>query len=207
MKKKIGIFNLKINNIFSIYEACVAAGFKAYIIDEKNKILNYDIIILPGIGSFKKAMKKLNSIYFKENIQNFLERKDKLLIGICLGMQLFFTSSEEFGKTSGLNLIEGKVKKIKKKLIVPHTGWNKIIKSKKDNFFFKKEYSQEMFYFTHSFVCVPNHKENVIGKTNYNGFEFCSVVRKNNILGMQFHPEKSAKNGINLIKNFKNFKI
>ena len=203
MKKRIGIFNLKINNIFSIYEACLAAGYKTDIIDEKDKIFNYDIIILPGIGSFKKAMKKLNTVGFKKNIEVYLKKKDKLLIGICLGMQLLFTKSEEFGKTYGLNLIEGKVKKISKNQIVPHTGWNKIIKIKKDNFFFKKRFNQERFYFTHSFVCIPKHQKNIIGYTNYNGFKFCSVVRKNNIIGIQFHPEKSAKNGINLLKNFK----
>ena len=134
MKKKIGIVNLKINNILSIYEACVAAGYDVKIINEKTKDYNHNIIILPGIGSYKKAMGRLKKMNFKKKIKKFVKKKNNLLVGICLGMQLFFTKSEEFGETKGLNLIEGNVKKINKKNIVPHTGWNNILKNKKNSF-------------------------------------------------------------------------
>ena len=106
MKKKIGIINLKINNIFSIYEACIAAGYDVQIINEKTKNYKYDIIILPGIGSFRKAMNRLSKMNFKNKIRHFLKNKNNLLIGICLGMQLFFTKSEEFGETKGFKASE-----------------------------------------------------------------------------------------------------
>ena len=91
MKKKIGIVNLKINNILSIYEACVAAGYDVKIINEKTKYYNHNIIILPGIGSYKKAMGRLKKMNFKKKIKKFVKKKNNLLVGICLGMQLFFT--------------------------------------------------------------------------------------------------------------------
>ena len=206
MKKKIGIVDLKINNILSIYEACVAAGYDVKIINKKTKVYNQNIIILPGIGSYRKAMEKLKKMNFEKKIKNFIKKKNNLLVGICLGMQLFFTKSEEFGETKGLNLIEGNVKKINKKNIVPHTGWNNILKNKKNSFLttIKKK---NMFYFTHSFYCDPLNKSFIIGKTKYKNFTFCSVVQKQNIIGMQFHPEKSSLLGIDLLKNLKNFKL
>jgi glutamine amidotransferase len=206
MKKKIGIVNLKINNILSIYEACVAAGYDVKIINEKTKDYNHNIIILPGIGSYKKAMQRLKKINFEKKIKNYVKKKNNLLVGICLGMQLFFTKSEEFGETKGLNLIEGSVKKINKKNIVPHTGWNNILKNKKDKLLSSIK-KKNMFYFTHSYYCDPVNKSYIKGQTKYKNFTFCSIVQKQNIIGMQFHPEKSSFLGINLLKNFKNFKL
>jgi glutamine amidotransferase len=202
--KNIGIINLKINNIHSIYEACTAAGFKVNLIDDKQTKYNYDIVILPGIGSYKLAMRKIIEINFKDKILNFLEKKNNLLVGICLGMQLFFTKSNEFGNTKGLNLIKGKVDRINRNLIVPHTGWNKITNLKK-NILLEKKFNKKMFYFTHSYFCTPENENMVVGRTNYFNLNFCSVVKQDNIFGMQFHPEKSGETGIKLLKNFKRY--
>lgn len=203
-KKKIGIINLEVNNIHSIYEACIAAGFKVRLISDKERSYNYDVVILPGIGSFKTAMNKISNMNFKDKIIEFLENKNNLLVGICLGMQLFFTKSTEFGNTHGLDLIEGKVGKINKNLIVPHTGWNKI-KLINNNQIFDKKFDKEMFYFTHSFYCSPKQKKEIIGKTKYFNLDFCSIVQKKNIFGMQFHPEKSGKSGLRLLKNIQRY--
>lgn len=200
MKKKIGIINLGINNLHSIKEACSSLGYKTSTINLNQKIYNFDILILPGIGSFKKAMQIVNENNVKDKILNYINKKEKILVGICLGMQMFFSKSDEFGHTEGLKLINGNVTKFdKKKLITPHTGWNSIKIIQKNSLINKK--NKNAFYFTHSFYCNPENKKYVIGETDYLGFKFCSVVKKKNILGMQFHPEKSGIPGLKILKN------
>lgn len=201
MKKKIGIINLNINNIHSIYEACVKANFKVKVIDKNVKKFDYDVIILPGIGSFEKAMLALNKMKFQEKIEKFLLNRDNLLLGICLGMQLLFSKSYEFGVTAGLNLIPGEVIRLDSKIIVPHTGWANITLIKKNDQIIRKNLCKKMFYFTHSYYCKPKFSENILCETKYKNFSFCSAVKKNNIYGVQFHPEKSSLSGINLLKN------
>lgn len=205
IKKKIGIIDLKINNIHSIYQACIEAGYNVKIISENQKNYDYNIVILPGIGSYKKAMKKINEMNFKDKIENFLIKKNNLLFGICLGMQLFFSKSFEFGLTNGLNFIEGSVQQFNKKnILVPHTRWNEVILKKKIKIF-NKTLNKKMFYFTHSYFCVPNNKNNIICETIYGDKKFCSVVEKENIFGTQFHPEKSGLTGVNFLKKLNNF--
>ena len=202
-RKKIGIINLGINNLFSIREACKSLGYKTSLINLNQKKYNFDILILPGIGSFKKAMQIVTKNNIKDKIFNHISNKDKLLIGICLGMQMFFSDSDEFGYSKGLNLIKGSVKKFNsKKLITPHTGWNSIKILKKNNLI-KNKVHQNKFYFTHSFYCKPENKQFILGETNYSNFKFCSIVRKDNILGMQFHPEKSGLEGLKILNNLK----
>lgn len=201
MKKKIGIINLGINNLHSIKEACNSLGFKTNLVNLKKKVYNYDILILPGIGSFKMAMQIIRKNHIDKKILKYLENKNKYLVGVCLGMQLFFSKSEEFGFTKGLDLIKGNVKKFnKKKMIVPHTGWNSINIIKKNSIISKK-LGKKMFYFTHSFYCEPENTKNILAYTKYSNFKFCSVIKKNNIFGVQFHPEKSGINGFEILKN------
>lgn len=206
-KKKIGIIDLGINNLHSIKEACNSIGYKTNLVNLKKKKYNYDILILPGIGSFKKAMQIIKKNNIKKKILQHLENKNKILVGICLGMQLFFSKSEEFGFAKGLDLIKGNVKKFSKKvLIVPHTGWNSINIIKK-NSIIPKKLGKKMFYFTHSFYCVPENIKNILGYTKYSNFKFCSIIKKNNIFGMQFHPEKSGVNGLEILRNLDKIKI
>ncbi len=205
--KKIGIIDLGINNLHSIKEACNSIGYKTNLINLKKKKYNCDILILPGIGSFKKAMQIIRKNHIKKKILQHLENKDKILVGICLGMQLFFSKSEEFGLTKGLDLIKGTVKKFsKKKMIVPHTGWNSI-NITKNNSIISKKLGKKMFYFTHSFYCVPENNKNILGYTKYSSFNFCSIIKKDNIFGMQFHPEKSSENGLEILRNLNKIKI
>lgn len=203
IKKKIGIIDLGINNLHSLKEACNSLGYKTSLINLGQKNYNFEILILPGIGSFKKAMQIVKKHNIKEKILKHINNKEKILVGICLGMQMFFSSSNEFGNTKGLNLIEGRVKKFdKKKLITPHTSWNSIKIVKKD-YILKNKFKKNMFYFTHSFYCKPKNTNYIIGKTNYSNFEFCSIIKKNNIFGMQFHPEKSGLSGLEILRNLK----
>ena len=127
-KLRIGIIDLKINNIFSIFKATQVANFKCKIIGKKENYKKYDLIILPGVGSFKEAMKKIKKEDIDKKIYEFVEDNSKKLFGICLGMQLLFERSEEFGNTRGLSLLSGTVEKFNKKKvkIIPHMNWNKI---------------------------------------------------------------------------------
>ena len=201
IKVKVGIIDLGINNTQSIFNAYQSIGCKVKIINKKQNLSNYNIIVLPGVGSFKYGMKKLNSLKIKNDINKFLNKDPKnFLIGICLGMQLFFDESLEFGRSKGMGFIKGKVlplelKKCKK---IPHMNWNSILVKKGNNIF--HQFSKKNFYFVHSFFCEPDDKSQIISKTNHNNFSFCSIVNKNNIIGLQFHPEKSGNEGKKLLK-------
>lgn len=201
-KIKVNIVNLGFNNTFSIFQAFKSLGCKTQLIDkiDKNKT---DLLVLPGVGSYAKGMKTLREKNFDRYIQDYSSNKNKIL-GVCLGMQLFFSESCEFGKTNGLNLISGKVKKIPNKANkVPHIGWN-TVKTNKNNNFFKK--NDKHFYFVHSYYCEPKNKKLILSETKLEKLNFCSSVIKDNLIGVQFHPEKSSIAGknllINILKNF-----
>ena len=172
----VGIINLNLNNIFSIFNGVKDLGFKVEIIKKQKKIKS-DILVLPGVGSFPKAMELLKKTELDKRIIEFSNSYNPL-IGICLGMQLLFDKSEEFKKTKGLSLISGKVKKISnQKTIVPNIGWEKIQIVKK-NPLIKKNFNNKHFYFTHSYHCVPKYKDDILSFTKINDFKFCSSVKK-----------------------------
>mgnify|MGYP006113948665 CR=1 FL=1 len=206
-KLSIGIIDLTINNMFSIYRSCLKAGYKTEIIDIKKNKLNYDIIILPGVGAFKSGMKFLKKNHLDEKLYNYLERPNAFIYGICLGMQLLFNKSYEFTKTKGLGLIDGEVVKFKNiNVDSTHLGWNKLnIKNKdlKKNF---KKFENKYFYFIHSYYAKPKLKKNIFANSQHGSKIFCSIVKKKNIFGTQFHPEKSGPMGIEFLKNLKKLK-
>jgi glutamine amidotransferase len=161
---------------------------------------NYDFIVLPGVGSFKGGMNSLKKNNYVEILnENILEKK-KNIIGICLGMQLLFSKSNEYGNTRGLNFINGNVNKFKtnKNFLVPLIGWYKLKSS-------LKTLNNKHFYHIHSYYCRPENKNLIISKTKYHNFNYCSSVQDKNILGFQFHPEKSGINGTNLLKKLPDF--
>jgi glutamine amidotransferase len=197
-KIKIGIINLGINNLYSIYNIFKKIGYKTSII--KKDMKNYDFIVLPGVGSFKGGMNSLKKNNYVEILnENILEKK-KNIIGICLGMQLLFSKSNEYGNTRGLNFINGNVNKFKtnKNFLVPLIGWYKLKSS-------LKTLNNKHFYHIHSYYCRPENKNLIISKTKYHNFNYCSSVQDKNILGFQFHPEKSGINGTNLLKKLPDF--
>lgn len=199
----LGIIDYKMGNLASVYNACLKFTKDVKIIKNPNEIKDLSKVILPGVGAFKDAMEHLNENGLKDAILDFAKSK-KPLLGICLGMQLLFESSEEFGYTEGLGLIDGKVIKFDKSkmssdLKIPHMGWNKIIN--KENPLFK-DLKEPYLYFVHSYHIVTSEK-NIIGKTEY-GYTFASAVNNNNIFGFQPHPEKSHNNGLKILENFIN---
>jgi len=188
---KITIINLDSGNILSLNNMIRYIGFEPKISNNINEINESDIIFLPGVGSFDRMISNLKykSLYnyFKDK-ENFSK---KILVGICVGMHILFNKSEE-GNERGLNLLDGNVVKFKGKNIrIPHMGWNKLL-TKKFN-----QCDDKNFYFAHSYY-VDCNEEIKIGETNY-GISFPSIVNKKNIFGIQFHPEKSHKNGMQLL--------
>ena len=194
----IVILNYGIGNSHSILNTYKHLGISCEISKELNIIKNATHLILPGVGSYKHAMNFLKNSGLSESIKEHVQKK-KTLFGICLGMQLLFSKSEEFGKTNGLNIFKGKVIKFdNKNLKVPHIGWNKI--DKKNGIFLQKNLFKNKYYFTHSFYCKPQDENDIHATTNYGRFKFCSSVVKKNVVGTQFHPEKSGKAGLKILK-------
>jgi len=197
MSQVIGIVNYGIaGNIHSIQKAITYAGGEVKIVNNKKELLAVDKIVLPGVGSFKDAMGELE----KDNLLNTLRETIPLkpTLGICLGMQILARLGFEYGKTEGLGLIEAEVKPIIVDGKVPHVGFNSVelIKSNK----LLDGLADEEFYFMHSYEMV--NYTNIATLTEYAGHKFVSSIQKDNIYGVQFHPEKSREAGIKLFKNF-----
>ncbi len=199
----IGIVNYNMGNLASVSNAFTKLNIETSIESDPKNIQNYDKLLLPGVGAFGDAMDHLKKSGMDEAIKNFAA-SGKPLLGICLGMQLLFDSSEEFGNHKGLGLIEGSVKAFDPShfdhpLKVPHMGWNELFAQKQSPLFdgMKKEF---YLYFVHSYHVVCDDKY-TIGATHY-GYKFTSAVQKNNIYGFQPHPEKSHDNGLKILENF-----
>ncbi|MCF6173438.1 MAG: imidazole glycerol phosphate synthase subunit HisH [Campylobacteraceae bacterium] len=201
----IGIVDYNMGNLRSVYNAFEKNNQKIDIIKDAKKLQSYDKIVLPGVGAFGDAIHSLEKTGMKDAILDFIS-SGKPLLGICLGMQLLFDKSYEFGETKGLGLIPGDVvefdkAKFKTKLKVPHMGWNEIFIQKKSPLLV--DIDDEIYlYFVHSFHAVCE-KKYVVANTNY-GYAFPSIVQKDNIFGFQPHPEKSHDNGLKILQNFIN---
>ena len=200
----IGILDYGMGNLKSVEISLNYLGCKNTLIRNPNVLNSYSHIILPGVGSFKRAIKNLKLIGMDKALIEAANRKKQKILGICLGMQLLFNSSTEDGFTKGLNLIEGKVEKFSAKetqnLKVPHVGFNQISFDNK-NIFFKNIKNNSDFYFDHSYRIV-NFKKKINPVTSNYGIDFLSGFNFENIYGTQFHPEKSQSNGLLLLKNF-----
>ncbi|SFV54873.1 Imidazole glycerol phosphate synthase amidotransferase subunit [hydrothermal vent metagenome] len=199
----IGIVDYNMGNLASVINAFQSIGADATIESDPDRLKDYDKLILPGVGAFGDAMEHLQSNGMDSAIKEYASL-DRPLLGICLGMQLLFDSSEEFGDSRGLGLIDGEVvafdeSQFDHKLKVPHMGWNELFVQRKTPIFQGLD-SDFYLYFVHSFHAKCDDRY-AIGKTHY-GYEFTSAVQKDNIYGIQPHPEKSHKNGLKIIENF-----
>ena len=196
---KVLILDLQVSNLFSIVNAIKYLGYDYIIDNTKKKLENSDCIIIPGVGSFPYAIRQLNKNKLFDKLRNEAN-KGKPIIGICLGFQLLFSKGEEFGITSGLDIVKGTVKALpsNRNLTIPNVGWNQLISSPKykGKFFNKNDY----FYFVHSFYAEPKNKKIILSYSEYQKFKFCSSIYYENIFGFQFHPEKSGRSGLNLLQ-------
>lgn len=199
MVKYIAIINYGMGNLRSVQKALEFLGYRAEITDKKLKIKGASAVILPGVGAFPKAMDELEKRDLIETIK-IAVKSGKLFLGICLGMQILFSESEEFGLVKGLDIIKGKVVRFKKGLKVPHMGWNQV-DIKKNSDFFRGIPDNSFMYFVHSYYCKPTKKDVVLTMTDY-GQKFASSIYQDNLFACQFHPEKSQKWGLKLLSNF-----
>lgn len=207
INKKIVIIDYDLGNLLSLKRAIEYIGYNVVISNSENIINNSEVIILPGVGSFERGMQNIR----KNNLEKIILRSAKTgkkILGICLGMQLFFNESEESNeKIMGLGLIDGKVLSIKNKIKnkdakVPHIGWGNFSFINKKNKLFNNISENDYTYFVHSYFASPKKKKIILACTKY--FKLCipSVINYQNITGFQFHPEKSGSKGLKLLKNY-----
>ncbi len=207
---KVAIIDYEMGNLFSVKHACEFVGLHPVITTNKNEIFDADAAILPGVGAFGDAMMNLKKLDLIQPIRDFIASK-KPFLGICLGMQLLFDESEEFGIHQGLGVIKGNVLKFPTKNMkgqqvkVPQIGWNQVFFNNNANGIFsplKDIQNGEFMYFVHSFYVNPANKQSIYTSTIYEGIDYCSSVLQDNIFACQFHPEKSAAEGIKIYTNW-----
>jgi len=210
MTKKIAIIDYQLGNLFSVKQACEYLGHSATITTKPEDILASDYAILPGVGAFGDAMENLDKFGLTSAIHEFV-KKGKPMMGVCLGLQLLLDSSDEFGSTKGLNILQGTVKKFPLQVIdghsykVPQIQWNTIQEPQPDkwgNTPLQCCKSGDFVYFVHSFYAEPTDNQYILSTTRYGNFEYCSSVLKDNVFATQFHPEKSGLYGVNIYKEW-----
>lgn len=199
----IGIVNYGMGNLASVKNALDYLGIPSRIICLPLELTQVDKILLPGVGAFGMAMENLRKTGFSDIIQELVVAKQMPILGVCLGMQLLLESSCEHGYHEGLKIIGGQVRYFgdsTKDLPIPHIGWNDVERTTHSTLFDEAE-SSASYYFVHSYYCDLSHHNHVAGITHY-GIAFHSALEHNNVFGCQFHPEKSQKNGLALLKQF-----
>ena len=204
---RVAIVDYGLGNLFGLGRACDVSGLVSFITSDAESLRTADAVILPGVGAFKTAMSRLQRGRWVDAIQRTVDDR-RLLVGICLGMQLLFESSSEFGRTDGLGILPGEVVRFPPSTgyadKVPHIGWNHINPTAPwcDTLLDGIGPGSEM-YFVHSYYVRPTHSQNVLSTTRYGALEYCSSVSSGNIYGFQFHPERSGRIGLRVFDNIR----
>ncbi len=211
MTPSVTVIDYGASNMLNVVHALEHCGADVLIADQPEAVTDAGRLILPGVGAFADGMAGLKAKNLIEPLVSFC-RKGNPFLGICLGMQMMFDSSEEFGNHVGLGLIPGKVTRIPSQGAngephkIPHIGWNELLCSEKDD-----EWKDSLFltlkpgtpmYFVHSFMGVPKNKKNLLAYCDYSGLSVCAAVQSDNMTGCQFHPEKSGESGLKIIRGF-----
>ncbi|MFX1293844.1 MAG: imidazole glycerol phosphate synthase subunit HisH [Promethearchaeota archaeon] len=198
---KLAIINYEMGNLKSISCGLEKVGAIVEITKNEKVIIESDGIVIPGVGAFGDAMKNLSALQplILEQIN-----MGKPFLGICLGFQLIFDESTEFGRHDGLGILKGRVVKLPETVVIPHMGWNQIIIQNFENPIMEGIYNKSYMYFVHSFYPIPHDPEIIVATTDY-GIEFPSIVGRDNIFATQFHPEKSSTAGLQILRNFLNY--
>ena len=208
--KKICILDYGMGNIRSLENSIKKIGYEVVFFSDKEKI-DSNLLIVPGVGAFNTAINIIKKKKIDLKIEEFLSDIHNNLLGICLGKQILYTNGFENEITKGLNLIYGDVNILteNKKYKLPNVGWHKInVKNNLGKFNFLNEFNKQKFYFVHSFCGKPNAEKNIFATSEYKDIEFCSISSNNkNLIGVQFHPEKSGTIGLDFLKlTFQNLK-
>lgn len=203
--KKVGILDYSMGNIASVQAAFEHLGAETFLISTPSEYLDCDLLILPGVGAFKDAIQIIREKEFDKLIKTHTSEGRKFL-GICLGMQMLAKTSEENGIHEGLGLIKGSVVRIPSNDInelphkVPHVGWSEVFPHNTDSCELLASLKNQSFYFVHSFFFNTKEDNQDFADCNYGGHKICAMVKKKNIIGVQFHPEKSGPAGLSLLK-------
>ena len=187
-------------NLRSVSKALEKVGFSVKVSSDPEEVKKAELLVLPGVGAFRDAMENLEKLGLLKEILKHIE-KGKPYMGICLGFQLLFERSYEFGETEGFGVLEGEVVLLPPKVKVPHIGWNQLWRQKPSDLLNGIK-EGEYFYFVHSYHVVPKRQDIVLTTTDY-GIDFVSSIEYENIFAVQFHPEKSQKAGLRLLENFR----
>ncbi len=211
LNKKVTILDYEMCNLFNVARAFEVCGASVTVTSNPNEALLADRLVVPGVGAFRHAMRELTNLGLADSIKLFAEA-GRPLLGICVGMQILFDGSEEFGDHLGLGLLAGRVAPIpnetKKGHIqrIPHIGWSHLKKPINKNWvgtiFSDFENESPAVYFVHSFSANPVQANDIMATCDYGGHDICAAVQKNNIVGTQFHPELSGPKGLAIISNF-----
>ena len=199
--QQLAIVDYGVGNLRSVEKAFATTGCAAVVSSDESVLRRAERLVLPGVGAFGACMNALTERGFDKLVCERVAAGTPLL-GVCVGMQLLFEKSEEFGATRGLGLLSGCVRRFSDDLVVPHVGWNQI-HHRVSHPLFDGVGDASFFYFVHSYYCEPAKDEVVLGETDY-GVTYASVVARENLCGVQFHPEKSQAAGLRLLANFAN---
>ena len=199
----IAIIDYGMGNLRSVEKGFLKVGVDARVVTDPQAVDDADAVVLPGVGAFRDCMRNLEQASLIEPITRTI-RKGKPYLGICLGLQVLFTESEEFGPHRGLDILKGKVVRFQaENLKVPHMGWNNVKVLRRPPIFDGID-DESFFYFVHSFYVAPDDRDVIAATTEY-GVTFTSMVWKENIIATQFHPEKSQDAGLRILSNFGDF--
>ncbi len=204
----IAIVDYGMGNLRSVHKALEQVGLEAQVTSDPREVVNASQVVLPGVGAFKDCMRNLEEFRLLEPVIMSIEA-GKPFLGICLGLQLLFEESDEFGLHRGMGVLPGRVTRFPAGIHdletgqpypIPHMGWN-TVEIKKETPLFAGIENNSFFYFVHSYYPIPQAPGDIIAVTSY-GIEFACAVQHGNIYAVQFHPEKSQKNGLQLLRNF-----
>jgi len=210
MSNKVTIIDYGVGNLLNVVRAFEHCGADVTIAESMNQVANAEHLVLPGVGAFSNGMKELEARGLIDPLMRHVV-SGKPLLGICLGMQMLLDESEEFGSWPGLGLIHGKVVEIPdtgtdgQPHKIPHIGWNELLKPKArkwEGSVLGSVNDKSTVYFVHSYMAVPESEEHYLAGCDYDGRRICAAVQRDNVVGCQFHPEKSGEVGLNIISEF-----
>src|SRR5690349_19887064 len=196
---QVAIIGYGVGNLRSVEKAFAATGCEAIVSSYQHVLRAAARLELPGVGAFGACVKAEAARGFDQLVREQVQKGTPLL-GVCVGMQLLFETSDEFGSTAGLGLLRGRVKRFNDDLVVPHVGWNRV-EQVRNHPLFSHVADQSHFYFVHSYYCEPVDETTIAATTEY-GSRYAAIVAHENICGVQFHPEKSQRAGLQLLGNF-----
>jgi glutamine amidotransferase len=196
---QVAIIDYGVGNLRSVEKAFAATGSGAVVTADERVLRAAERLVLPGVGAFRACMSALAARGFDELVHERVSSGVPLL-GVCVGMQMLFETSEEFGETVGLKLLPGRVRRFAHTLHVPQVGWNNVRQLRPAHPLFDGIADDAFFYFVHSYYCAAERAD-VLGETDY-GLSYASIVGRGHVCGVQFHPEKSQATGLRLLKNF-----